>query len=84
MGSFLTLRNELFEETVVRGDKARNFIGKGRPGREQWGKAIQENYSATWFALLGFKVVGLASPLSLASHSDSRVLRGGALIAQPR
>ena len=71
VGSFLTLRNELFEETVVRGDKARNFLGKGRPGREQWGKAIQENYSATWFTVSGFMVIGLVSGLSLANHPDS-------------
>ena len=30
LGSCLTLRNELSEET--RADKARDFIGKGRPG----------------------------------------------------
>lgn len=59
VGSFLTLRNELFEETIVRGDKARNFIGKGRPGREQWGKGIQENCSAMWLAVSGFMVIGL-------------------------
>ena len=33
MGSCLTLRNELSEET--RADKARDFIGKVHPGGEQ-------------------------------------------------
>ena len=32
----------------------------------------------------GFMVMGLVSGLSLANHSDSRVLPGGARIAQPR
>ena len=33
LGSCLTLRNELSEETHA--DKARDFIGKGQPGGEQ-------------------------------------------------
>ena len=33
VGSCLTLRKELSEET--RADKARDFIGKGHPGGEQ-------------------------------------------------
>ena len=33
VGSRLTLRKELSEETLV--DKARDFIGKGHPSREQ-------------------------------------------------
>ena len=53
------------------GDKARDFIGKGYLGREQQGKGTQENYSATWLAVLGFKLMGLVSGLSLANHSDS-------------
>ena len=60
---------------IVRGDtcadKARAFIGKGRPGGEQWGEGTQENSSATWLTVLGFMVMGLASGLSLANHSDS-------------
>ena len=42
MGSCLTLRKELSEET--RDDKARDFIGRGHVGREQQGKRTQENY----------------------------------------
>ena len=37
------LGNELFEETHV---LTRDFIGKGHPGGEQWGKGTQENCSA--------------------------------------
>ena len=55
---------------IVRGDtgadKARDFIGKGCPDREQQGKGTQENCSATWLAVLGFMVMGLVSGLSLA------------------
>ena len=52
-------------------DKARDFIGKGRPGGEQQVKGTQESCSATWLALSGFTVMGLVSGLSLANHSDS-------------
>ena len=70
MGSCLTLRNELSEETHIL-TKQREFIGKGCLGGEQQGKGTQENCSATWLAVLGFMVMGLISGLSLASHSDS-------------
>ena len=42
------------------------------------------NSSVTWLAVLGFMVMGLVSGLSLANHSDSRVLLGGARLVQPR
>ena len=51
-------------------DKARGFIGKGCLGRAKQSKGIQ-NYSATWFTVSGFMVMGLVSGLSLANHSDS-------------
>ena len=51
-------------------DKARGFIGKGSLGRTKQGKGIQ-NYSATWFTVSGFMVMGLVSGLSLVNHSDS-------------
>ena len=51
-------------------DKARGFIGKGCLGRTKQSKGIQ-NYSATWFTVSGFMVMGLVSGLSLANHSDS-------------
>ena len=72
MGSCLTLRNELSEET--RADKARDFIGKGR---EQQGKGTQENCSATRLSVSGLMVMGLVSRLSLTNHSDS----GSSLVA---
>ena len=60
---------------IVRGDtcadKARDFIGKGRPGGEQEGKGTQENSSVTWLAVSGVLVMELVSGLFLASHSDS-------------
>ena len=65
-------------EWIVQGDtcteKARDFIGKGHPGREQQGKGTQENCSATWLAVPDFMVMGLVSRLSLGNHSDSGAL----------
>ena len=55
----------------TRADKARDLIGKGRPGGEQEGKGTQEDCSVMWFAVSGFMVMGLVSRLSLANHSDS-------------
>ena len=69
LGSCLTLGSELSQET--RADKARDFTGKGHPGREQEGKGTQENCSAAWLAVLGFMVMGLVSGWSLAHHSNS-------------
>ena len=45
----------------TRADKARDFIGKGRPGREQEGQGTQEDCSAPWLTVLGFTVIGLVS-----------------------
>ena len=52
-------------------DKARDFIGKEHPVREQEGKGTHENSSTMWLAVLSFMVIGLVSELSLANHSDS-------------
>ena len=49
-------------------DKAKDFIGKGSPSREQQGKGTQENCSATWLEVSGFMVTGLVFGLSLASY----------------
>ena len=68
----------------ISADKARDFIGKGHPGGEQQGKGTQENSSVTWFAVSGFMVMGLVLGLSLANHSNSRVLAGSACLVQPR
>ena len=37
------------------------MIGKGRRGGEQEGKGTQEDCSATWLKVFGFKVTGLVS-----------------------
>ena len=62
MGSCLTLRNELSEET--------RDCWKGAPGGDKEAKGTQD-CSATWLAALGFMVMGLVSGLSLADHPDS-------------
>ena len=63
------------QKSIVRGDtcadKAQDFIGKGHPGGEQWGKGTQENCSAAWLAISGFMMVGLVSGWSLANQSNS-------------
>ena len=82
VGSCLTVRNELSEETCA--DKTRDFIGKGHPGGEQQGQGTQENSSATWLAVLGFMGMELVSGLSLAKSFWLRVLPGDTRIAQPR
>ena len=65
-------------------DKARDFTGKEHAGGEQQGKGTQENSSVSWLAVSGFTEMGLVSGLSLANHSNSRVLPGGARLVQPR
>ena len=65
-------------------DKARDFIGKGHLGGEQQAKGTQENSSVTWLVVSSFMVMGLVSRFSLANHSNSRVLAGGACLVQPR
>ena len=46
-------------------------IGRRHLGKQQKGKGNQENCSATWLAVSGFRLMGLVSGLSLANHSDS-------------
>ena len=60
LGSCLTLRNELSEETHLL-TKQEILLGK----------RTQEKSSVTWLAVSGFTVMGLVSGLSLANHSDS-------------
>ena len=63
------------QKLIVQGDacadKARDLMGKGCRGREEQGKGIQENCSATCIAVSGFMVMRLVSCLSLANHSNS-------------
>ena len=54
----------------TRADRARDFIGKGRPGGEQKGEGTQENCSAAWLPVSGFMVMGLVSVWSLANQSN--------------
>ena len=54
-----TLKLIVWADTCA--DKARDFIGKGRPGGEQEGKGTWENNSVTWLAVSGFMVMGLVS-----------------------
>ena len=63
----------------TRADKARAFIRKGCPGREQQRKGTQENGSAAWLTDSDFMVMTLVSGLSLANHSDS-----GSFLVAPR
>ena len=49
-------------------DKAKDFIGKRCPGREQRDKGTQENCSAMWLSASGFMVMELISRLPLANH----------------
>lgn len=64
MGSCITLRNELSEDTHLL-TKQKDFIGKGQPGREQQDKGTQ-NCSTTWLTVSGFMGMGLFSVLFLA------------------
>ena len=60
----------LTQKWVVRGDaradRARDFIGKGRPGGEQEGQGTQ-NCSASWLVVSEFMEMELVSGLSLAN-----------------
>ena len=62
------------QKCTVQGDahvnKARDFTGKGYAGGELGRKGSRENCSAMWLAVSGFMVMGSASGLSLARHSD--------------
>ena len=67
-GSLLELESGLLSNTrkwIVQGDtctdKAKDFIGKVRLGREQKVKGTQENCSANWLAVSSFMVMELVS-----------------------
>ena len=80
LGSCLTLRNELSEETHVL-TKQEVLLGKGaqaESSREPRRTALPQ-----WHAVSGFMVMGLVSRLSLANHSDSESFLS-ARIVQPR
>ena len=70
LGSCLTLRNDLSEETHVL--TKQEIFWEGAPRQRAAGKGTQENClvvpTAMWLAVSGFKVMELVSGLSLASH----------------
>ena len=70
------------EETHVL-TKQEILLGKGT-WVESSRVRTQEDCSAVWLAVSGFMVMRLVSRLSLANHSDSRVLLGGACLVQPK
>ena len=79
MGSCLTLRNELSEETHVLTEQE-TLLGRGRLSREQEGKGPRRT---ALFLVQGFTVMGLVSGSSLANHSNSRVLPCQEGLSQP-
>ena len=83
VGSCLTLGNELSKETYEL-TKQEILLGKRLLGRGQQVKGTQEKCFATWLAVSGFMVAGLASWLSLANRSDSESFLVVPRIAQPR
>ena len=67
LGSCLTLRNELSEETHVL-TKQEILLGNGTRVEN---RRVRLPSSVTWLAVSGFIVMRLVSGLSLANHSDS-------------
>ena len=67
VGSCLTLRNELSEETPVLIKQETSLEG-GAQVESSGVRGAQENCSATWLTVPGFRGTGLFSGLSLASH----------------
>ena len=65
------------ESSRVR-EPRRTALPHGFYGDSLWG------FMGFYMVLLGFMVMGLVSRLSLANHSDSRVLLGGARLVQPK
>ena len=68
MGSCLTLRNELSEETHML-TKQETLLGRGN---QEEGSRVreQENCSAMWLEVWHFIVMGFVSGFSLAGRSD--------------
>ena len=69
MGSFLTLRNELSEETHVQ-TKQETLLERGGQAESRRVRNSGE-LLCTWLTVSGSMVMGLVSWLSLANHSDS-------------
>ena len=60
------------------------LLGKGTRAESSRVREPRRTALSHGFAVAGFMVMGLVSGLSLANHSDSKVLPGGVRIAQPR
>ena len=69
LGSSLTLRNELSQETHVL-KKQEILLGKGAQVESRRVREPKRT-ALLWLAVSGFMVMGLVSGLSLANHSDS-------------
>ena len=73
LGSCLTLRNELSEETRVL-TKQEILLGKGtqvESNRVREPRRTALSGSVGWLSVSGFMVMGLVSGWSLANHSNS-------------
>ena len=70
VGSCLTLRNELSEETHVL-TKQEILLGKSTLAESSRVREPRRTALQNWVAVLGFMVMELVSGLSLANHSDS-------------
>ena len=66
LGSCLTLRNELSEETHML--TKQDFIGQGHLGGDQQDEGTQENCSAMWLTVSGLMGMGLVSLSPLANR----------------
>ena len=69
MVSCLALGNGLSEKTHVL--TKQETVRKVRSAGEQQSKGARKDCSGTWLAVSGLMIMGLASGLSLANHSDS-------------
>ena len=69
LGSCLTLRNELSEETHVL-KKQEILLGKGAQVESRRVREPKRT-ALLWLAVSGFMVMGLVSGWSLANHSNS-------------
>ena len=79
VGSCLTLRNELFEETQVL-TKQETLLERGAQVESRKVRETQENGSATGFTVSGFMVMGLVSGLTLANHCAWPVVDSGSFL----
>ena len=70
LGSCLTLRNELSEETHVL-TKQESLLGKGTRLESSRVREPRRSALPLWLTVSGFMVMGVVSEWSLANHSNS-------------